>query len=165
MVQRNTSNDIVCFRCNRMGHNRDQCPMNRTQRAATMCQMTEFTPYSEPQYTFVGHHQCDDSRAEGEIKLACGCFIPIVAGALSPDRQIKLKQWQTQMTPCCDAKVNGTTTQVMRDTGSTTCVVKTSLVRPEQITMVSMSFVCSLLVVRLSVIPRQWFNLAHYATQ
>jgi len=124
-----------------------------------------FTPYSEPQYTFVGPHQCDDQHGEGEIKQACGCILPIVAGALSPDGQIKLKQWQTQMTPCCDAKVNGTTTQVMRDTGSTTCVVKTSLVRPEQITMVSMSFVCSLLVVRLSVIPRQWFNLAHYATQ
>jgi len=117
-----------------MGHKRDQCPMNRTQRAAAMCQMTEFTPYSESQYSYMEPHQCDDSRGEGEIKLACGCMMPIVAGALSPDGQIKFKQWQAQTTPCCNGKVNGTTTQVMRDTESTTCVVKKSLVRPEQMT-------------------------------
>lgn len=54
-------------------------------------------------------------------------------GALTPDGQIKLNQWQAQMTPCYEGRVNCTTSQVMRDTGPT-CVVKRLLVRPEQMT-------------------------------
>jgi len=71
---------------------------------------------------------------DGEVKLACGCMLPVVAGALSPDGQLKLKQWQTQMVPCSRGKIDGTKTIVMRDTGSTMCVVKKSLVKPEQMT-------------------------------
>jgi len=81
-------------------------------------------------YPYGTQHNCDESRGDGEIKLACGCMLPVVAGALSPDGQLKLKQWQTQMVPCS----RGTKTIVMRDTGSTTCVVKKSLVKPEQMT-------------------------------
>jgi len=84
-------------------------------------------PYGEP-------HNCDESRGDGEVKLACGCMLPAVAGALSPDGQLKLKQWQTQMVPCSRGRVKGTKTIVMRDTGSTTCVVRKSLVKPEQMT-------------------------------
>ena len=40
-------------------------------------------PYGEP-------HNCDESRGDGEVKLACGCMLPVVAGALSPDGQFKL---------------------------------------------------------------------------
>ena len=86
-------------------------------------------------------HQAENSahisiitRGEGEIKLACGCMMPVVAGALSPDGQVKLKEWRSQMTPCCKAGVNDTTTLVIRDTGSTTCVATSSLVKPEQMT-------------------------------
>jgi len=79
-------------------------------------------------------HNCDESRGDGEVKLACGCMLPVVAGALSPDGQLKLKQWQTQMVPCSRGRINGMRTIVMRDTGSTTCVVKKSLVKPEQMT-------------------------------
>ena len=61
-------------------------------------------------------------------------MLPVVAGALSPDGQLKLKQWQTQMVPCSSESINGTKTIVMRDTGSTTCVVKKSRVKPEQMT-------------------------------
>jgi len=61
-------------------------------------------------------------------------MLPVVAGALSPNGQNMLKDWQLQMTPCCKGQVNDTVTMVLRDTGSTTCVVKSSLVRPEQMT-------------------------------
>ena len=61
-------------------------------------------------------------------------MMPVVAGALSLDGQVKLKEWRSQMTPCYKGRVNDTTTLVLRDTGSTTCVVKSSLVRPEQMT-------------------------------
>jgi len=84
-------------------------------------------PYGEP-------HNCGESRSNGEVKLACGCMSPVVAGAFSPDGQLKLKQWQTQMVPCIRKRINGTRTIVMRDTGSTACVVKKSLVKPEQMT-------------------------------
>jgi len=129
--QGNTSN-MVCFQRNRVGHKQSQCLMLRTNRphkTAAMQQMTyelsgsKFSP-----------HQCNDCRGEGEIKLACGCMMPVVAGALSPDGQVKWKEWRSQMTPCCKGRVNDTTTLVLRDTGSTTCVVKSSLVKREQMT-------------------------------
>ena len=50
-------------------------------------------PYGEP-------HNCHESRGDGEVKLACGCMLPVTAGALSPDGQPKLRQRQTQMVPC-----------------------------------------------------------------
>jgi len=37
----------------------------------------------------------------------------VVAGALSTDGQVKLKEWQSQMTPCCEGRVNDTTTLVL----------------------------------------------------
>jgi len=85
-------------------------------------------------YPYGESHNCDESRSDGEVKLACGCMLPVVAGALGPDGQLKLKQWLTQMVPCSRGRINGTRTIVMRDTGSTTCVVKKSLVKPEQMT-------------------------------
>jgi len=102
-------------------------------RIAAMYQMNDHEaamfsyPYGEPR-------NCDESRGDGEVKLACGCMLPVVAGALSPDGQLKLKQWQTQMVPCSRGRVNGIKTIVTRDTGSTSCVVKKSLVKPEQMT-------------------------------
>jgi len=84
-------------------------------------------PYGEP-------HSCDESQGDGEVKLACGCMLPVIAGTLSPDGQTKLKQWQAQMVPCSRGRINGTRIIVMRDTGSTTCVVKKSLVKLEQMT-------------------------------
>ena len=129
--QNNTNSDIICFKCNRPGHRRLQCPMN-VNRMAAMYQMNDREaamcnyPYGEP-------HNCDESRGDGEVKLACGCMLPVVAGALSPNGQLKLQQWQTQMVPCSRGSINGKK-PLMRDTGSTTCVVKKSLVKKEQMT-------------------------------
>jgi len=130
--QNNTNSDIDCFRCNRPGHKKHQCPVN-LNRTAAMYQMNdqEATIYN---YPYGGPHNCDESRGDGEVKLACGCMLPVVAGALSPDGQLKLKQWQTEMVPCSRGRISGTRTIVMRDTGSTTCVVKKSLIKPEQMT-------------------------------
>ena len=36
--------------------------------------------------------------------------------------------------PCASSQVNGTAVSVMRDTGSTVCMVKSTLVKPEQMT-------------------------------
>ena len=109
---RGNASSMVCFQCNRVGHKQSQCPMLKTNgrhKTAAMQQMTY-----EPSGRKFSPHQCNDSRGEGEIKLACGCMMPVVAGALSPDGQVKLKEWRSQMTPCCERRVNDTTTLVLR---------------------------------------------------
>jgi len=51
-------------------------------------------------------HQCDNVQNEGQIKLACGCMLPVVAGVLSLNGQNMLKDRQLLMTPCCKGQVN-----------------------------------------------------------
>jgi len=58
--------------------------------------------------------------------------MPIVAGAMSPAGQHKLEHWCTQETLSCVGRVNGVEVIALWDTGSTTCVIKTELVKPKQ---------------------------------
>ena len=63
--------------------------MNRPNRSAgrqRVAAMQHFTAHT-PTHNYNGQHHCNESRGDGEIKLACGCMMPVVAGALSPDRQ------------------------------------------------------------------------------
>ena len=126
------NNNIICYTCEKPGHRKSQCPLNKTtHKTAAMVHMNN-DDYSENYST--RPHECDEVQAEGQIKLACGCMLPVVVGALSRNGENKLKQWKLQMTPCSEGEVNGIKTMVLRDTGSTTCVVKTALVKPEQMT-------------------------------
>ena len=129
---------IRCYYCDAFGHRKADCPRwksNSFQKAAAIQVISE-----QPNQTFstarpqVSMHQSDREGAGGEVKLASGDFIPIIAGAWSPHGQSELQKWKTQMTPCCRGKVNDVETEVLRDTGSTTCVVRTSLIRPDQMT-------------------------------
>ena len=79
-------------------------------------------------------HNCDESLGDGEVKLACGCMLPVVAGAISHEGERKLKCICVGKTPHGVGSVNGHKVKVMRDKGSTTCVVKRSLVEAEQMT-------------------------------
>ena len=84
---------------------------------------------------FTRPHECDEVQTEGQIELACGCVLPAATVTLCSNDENKLKQWKLQMIPCSEGEVNGIKTKVLRDTtGSTTCIVKTALVRPEQMT-------------------------------
>jgi len=77
---------IVCFQCNQVGHKRNTCPMNRPNRSAgpqRVAAMQHFTVHT-PTHNYSGPHHCNESRSDGEIKLACGYMMPVVAGALSP---------------------------------------------------------------------------------
>jgi len=135
--------NICCFRAlayttldRLVGHKRNACIMNRPNRSAgpqRVAAMQHFTAHT-PTHNYTDPHHCNESRGDGEIKLACGCRMPVVVGALSPDRQEVIKMWKTKMTPCTTGSVNNTETMVLRDTGSTTCVVRSSLVKPEQMT-------------------------------
>ena len=80
----------------------------------------------------VKYHACDEARDDEGVKLACGCKLPIIAGAIGQEGLRMLEELKAGNTLCCVGKVNGHDVKVMRDTGSTPCVVKTSLVKPDQ---------------------------------
>jgi len=110
---RASNNDIVCFACNKTGHKRSQCPTNKvTHRAAAMQQVNSERSHGG-HWSPTRPHQCDNVQNEGQIKLACECMLPVVAGALSPNGQNVLKDWQLQMTPCCKRQVNDIVTMVL----------------------------------------------------
>ena len=60
------------------------------------------------------HKNCGSTG--GEVELACGCKMPVIAGAVSPDGQRKLENWRNQETPCCVGRVNGVEVIALRDT-------------------------------------------------
>ena len=64
------NNDIVCFACNKVGHKRSQCPMNRvTHKTAAMQQINNDGHGNN--WTHTRSHQCDNTQCEdmGQIKL------------------------------------------------------------------------------------------------
>ena len=70
--------------------------MNKaTHKSAAMMQMNH-DRFSENR-THTRSHQCDDAQGEGQIQLACGCMLPVVAGALSPNGEKILKQWKSEI--------------------------------------------------------------------
>lgn len=116
-------------RANRRGHTQQAAAMQILEPSIPTIQQTRHDVCNE------NHNWTEHSRPkEGEVQLVCGCMIPIVAGALSPDGQSKLVRWSNNDTPNCVGRVNDVQVSALRDTGSTTCVIKSSLVRPEQYT-------------------------------
>jgi len=67
---------------------------NRSAGPQRVAAMQHFTAHT-PTHNYNGPYHCNESRGDGEIKLACGCMMPVVAGALSPDRQEVIKMWKT----------------------------------------------------------------------
>jgi len=125
------SRPISCFRCGKTDHKSYDCKVSergQTQQAAAMQVLEQSIPTMQQ----TKHNVCSENHKlteysgpkEGEVQLACGCMLPIVAGALNPDGQ--------QSTPNCIRSVNDIHVSTLRDTGSTTCVIKSSLVHPEQ---------------------------------
>ena len=131
-------NDIICFKCGKQGHRQFYCPNANEkgpQKTAAMQVINENTFHDEqPTWSDGRPRNCDESLGDGEVKLAYGCMLPVVAGAVNDEGERKLTCICAGMTPCSVGSVNGNKVKVMRDTGSATCVVKQSLVEPEQMT-------------------------------
>ena len=45
----------------------------------------------QPMFSDSRLHNCDESRGNSEVMLACGCMLPAVAGAFSHEGEKKLK--------------------------------------------------------------------------
>jgi len=126
------TSDITCFNCNAVGHRKNECSLLKQGGMNTTAAM-QIVTHDHPQ-VYKTESSCEEQGITcREVELSCGCKMPIVAGAVSPEGHHKVKHWRTQDTPCCVGRVNGDEVLALRDTGSTTCVVKTELVRPEQI--------------------------------
>jgi len=63
-----------------------------------------------------------------QVKLACGCIMPVVAGAHTVGNNVQFTH--QGMAPICRGRINDV--DVMRDSGSASCVVRTDLVRETQ---------------------------------
>ena len=46
---------------------------------------------NQPKWSDGRPHNCDESLGDGEVKLACGCMLPVVAGAVIREGETKLK--------------------------------------------------------------------------
>ena len=62
------------------------------QKTAAMQLINETLNHNDQsKYSDSRPHNCDDSQRDGEVKLACGCMLPVVAGAFSHEGERKLK--------------------------------------------------------------------------
>ena len=66
-------------------------------------------------------HICG-AMLDSEVKLSCGCTVPLIAEACSLGKAHSLKM------PIADGKLFGQTVKILRDTGCSTVVVTRSLV-------------------------------------
>jgi len=120
------------FKYGKQGHRQFTCP-NSIEKTAAMQLINETLNHDDQSvYSDSRPHNCDESQGDGEVKLACGCMLPFVAGAFSHEGERKLKCICAGKTTCGVGSVNGHKVKVMRGTGLTTCVVKQFLVEAEQ---------------------------------
>jgi len=87
------------------------------QKTAAMQVMSQNLIHDDqPKWNDGRPHNCDESLGDDEVKLACGCMLPVVAGAVSHEGERKLKCICAGMTPCSVGSLNGHKVKVMTDT-------------------------------------------------
>ena len=64
-----------------------------------------------------------------QVKLGCGCIMPVVAGAHTDTVGNNVQFTYQCIAPICRGRIKDVDVDVMRDSGSTSCVVRTDLVR------------------------------------
>jgi len=87
--------DTICFKCGKQGHRQFTCPHSSEkgpQKTAAMQLIKQTLIHNDQSiYSDSRPHNCDESQGDGEVKLACGSMLPVVAGAFSHEDERKLK--------------------------------------------------------------------------
>jgi len=85
--------DIICFKSGKQGHRQFTCPNSiekGPQKAAAMQLINKTLNHDDQSMCRDSRpHNCDESQGNGEVKLACGCMLPVVAGAFSHEGERK----------------------------------------------------------------------------
>ena len=130
---------IRCYICSAFGHKAVDCPESkkgRVQRAAAMTVIPEEVSRTNEVATEIRPNHEYNWDGKEQVKLACGCIMPVVAGAHTVGNNVQFTH--QGMAPICRGRINDVDVDVMRDIGSTSCVVRTDLVRETQKTGTSL---------------------------
>ena len=140
---------IKCFKCFKLGHTSLNCPdrNRRQEKGAGLTQGRQpadqledgdaeqaepppmessemIDPQEQKGLCLIVEENLTDDRAA--VKLACGGTLPLLSAAACGTCEDTM--------PVCQGFVNGKTTNVLRDTGCSTAVVRRDLVLEEQLT-------------------------------
>ena len=88
-VKENKTNDFTCFICHREGHKKRDCPTLKHSGMHKPAAMQMIT-HNHPQICQSQSTRKNCGSTSGELEFACGCKMPVIAGAVSPDGQRKL---------------------------------------------------------------------------
>jgi len=89
------ASDITCFNCNAVGHRRSEYPSLKQGGMHKAAAMQLITHNHSQVYKTESSYKENESTCR-EVELSCGCKMPIVAGAMSPEGQHKLEHWRTR---------------------------------------------------------------------
>jgi len=134
---------IRCYTCSAFGHKAVDCPESKkggVQRAAAMTVIPEEVSRTNEVETEICPNHEHSWDGKEQVKLACCCIMPVVAGAHAVGNNVQFTH--QGMAPICRGRINDVDVDVMRDSGSTSCVVRTDLVRETQKT--GTTFLCML---------------------
>ena len=86
---------ILCLKCGKQGHRQCTCRSSTEkgpQKTAVIQLINETLNHNDQSmYSDSRPHNCDESLGDGEVKLACGCIMLVMAGAFSHEGERKLK--------------------------------------------------------------------------
>ena len=87
---------IICFKCGKQGRRQSSC-LNSNEKGpqkTAAVQMINENSYHDDQLMYSDRrpHNCDESLGDGEVKLAYGFMLSVVAGAFGREGERNLKK-------------------------------------------------------------------------
>ena len=124
---------IRCYICSAFGHKAVDCPESKkggVETAAAMPVIPEEVSSTNEVKTEIHPNHEHNWDGREQVKLACGCIMPVAAGAHTVGNNVQFTH--QGMAPICRGRINDVDVDVMTDSGSASCVVRTDLVHETQ---------------------------------